>query len=193
MVIATIGPVLMEKVKHFYNLPDYFFSIIDVTHCEYEEAQKTINVRHAATHKILMNENEEVISAAQQNKIIRTLYKQADGNIGDILQRWTYGSQEVSANQVIFKHRYSELPSLVTSNNEALIETLFLFGKLREQDLIDIFGRSTFDEYRGGLKQLLNDHVVIRDVDQYLMVNPSIANDLLTEYIAQRQIDTTVQ
>lgn len=178
LVVATMGSRLYHRLNSYISIADKLYTTIDLSKCTLQEAIKTINIRHAATHKTLINKDNTPLSPTETQRLIRRMYHDAYGNIGDILQKWTYSTHDIDDNEVTFRYEHIDLPDIQTSDNQALVDTLLQNKKLRHKDLISRYGREVYESMRPTIQRLTNDRIVTIDATEHLSINPSIVNEL---------------
>ncbi len=111
-------------------------------------------------------------------KIIRSLPKRQDYNIGEVLQMWTYLTIVKDYNQVVFEEEYQDFPNICTNKEQLLLKQLLTYKYLDENQLKNILGQLYGDLIETDLVQMLNKKIIVRNIDQKLMINPLILHDI---------------
>ena len=61
----------------------------------FNDLEKAISIRHGATHKTLIDKNEQPLSSQHFRKIVKRIHKESNGNIGEALFLWSNAIQNV--------------------------------------------------------------------------------------------------
>jgi uncharacterized protein related to proFAR isomerase len=186
-VMVSVGDMLYKRLDNHMKFSNFFGSILDVSVSDLEHIQEAIQIRHGASHKTLYNEKLEVISAQKMRKIIKSISRWQDYNIGEVLQMWTYLTTVKDYNQVVFEEDYNDFPNICTDHEQLLLKQLLTYKVLDENQLKKILGQLFEDVIQTHLIQMLNKKIIVRNIDQKLMINPLILHDIERQLNTKRQ------
>ncbi len=183
LFLVTINPVLLRKLDAFLQFSDEFLTRIDVSLCGFDEIKDAINIRHAATQKILVNKEEQELTSNRKDVILSEVFEDSNGNIGEALQNWTHHSRKIIDNKVIFDYKKLSFNFNINDKNGLLLEQFFIYKKLSDQALISSLGQENFEAYRPIIRNLINEKIIIRDYQTNLLsINPIVINEVLFQY-----------
>ena len=171
-----------RRAWHWMNrtqeLDKVFQATINLDRMRLEDVRRTIILRHGATHKTLVNKDNDEISPQRFRRLTRRVYDQAEGNIGETLNAWSVNIQPVDDERVRFvdRTRYN-LPRLLNADNSVLLSTMLLHKRTTDYRLSKLFGPD-WRQYSGILQRLINVGLVKRNLDNWLEINEVAANSL---------------
>lgn len=169
---------LKAHLDTFLNFNKLFQAEINLDRISAEEVRQAILIRHGATHKTLVNEDLDPLSAKAFKKITDSVYRTAKGNIGDSLSRWSGATFQVDEDRVVnrFVARYS-LPDFITAETGLLLSTIMLQKRTNEYRLRKLLGPAFQERYAGLVQRLVNMGVLKRQPDDWLEVNDLLVNE----------------
>jgi len=182
-VVVSINPVALHFLNIYMDFSEHFLSVIDVSKAKFSYFRDIIQLRHTATQKTLVKSNGTEYNPDEFLKIVKQVYKNANGNLGDGLLRWASGSKEISSDQVIFEYTDFNIDNFITKDNEVLIEQFFKYKKLTDTELISIFTKEQYESVRIQLKSLLRNKILVRDNDGYIQINDLIITEAHKFYV----------
>ena len=161
------------------GLDRVFQATINLDYMTEEEVKRAITIRHGATHKLLVDENGEEVVQQRFGKMVQTVYRDADYNIGQSLNLWSFTIKRVNDQRVIHHPTPSyQLPDFIDDDNAILLRTLLMIKRANEYRLRKILGASFTQKYRPIVQRLLRLGVLERHIDGMLEINESIVNDV---------------
>ncbi len=177
--MVSMSNWLHAHLQLFHETTRVFQAEINVDRMSSREIREAILIRHGATHKILVNEMEQQLSAPQFQKMADKIYKEAEGNIGEALNRWSYSTKKVDEEKVF--HQASNnygLPNFLNPESAILLASIMLSKRTNEYQLRKLFGPPFTKKYAAILKRLISVGLLKRQLDGWLEINESIVNDL---------------
>ncbi|MEM9887602.1 MAG: hypothetical protein AAF849_17030 [Bacteroidota bacterium] len=185
---------MKAHLNKYYNVDKLFQATINLDRMEAEDIKEAILVRHGATHKLLMNAKGTEIKPAQFQRLSNRIYKQAEGNIGEALMRWSYAIQATDDQEKVqfVNTAPRQFPDFLTPDIALLLSTIMMEKKTNEYRLRKLFGAPFNEKYSGILQRLLNVGVLKRDLSGWLEINEYVVNDIgrlleRKKYISFRQ------
>ncbi|MEM0992781.1 MAG: hypothetical protein AAF847_04580 [Bacteroidota bacterium] len=178
--IVSMSNWLKAHLNKYYDINKLFQATINLDRMEAEDVREAILVRHGATHKVLVNEKGAEIKPAQFQRLSNKIYKQAEGNIGEVLMRWSYAIQATENQERVqfSKSIPNHLPDFLSPDTAILLSTIMMAKKTNEYRLRKLFGTPFNEKYSGILQRLLNVGILRRDLSGWLEINEYIVNDL---------------
>ena len=171
---------LRSHLNTVYKLGAAFQAEINLDKMDQQEIAKAILIRHGATHKLLVNNEGEEISGKLFQKRIGKINKESKSNIGDALNLWIANVKNVGEDRIGFKPMVNySLPEFLTPDVAVLLSTISLQKVTSDYRLRRIFGSPFGQNYRKNLQRLIKLKIVIRNLDGTLMINETIANELV--------------
>jgi hypothetical protein len=182
-VVLGIGPVALNFLNVYMDFSEHFLSVIDVSKTDLSYFNKIINLRHTATHKTLVKSDGSEYTSSEFLSLIKQVYKNSMGSIGDGLMRWASASKEINSDQVKFEYEDTKIDNFITRDNEVLIEQFFKYKNLTDKELISIFTSEQYDDIRYQLRSLLRNKILVRDDDGYIHINDLIISEAYRFYM----------
>jgi hypothetical protein len=177
--VVTTNRGSRNQLFHFSNLERTFQAEINLNFVTKKALHQAIWIRHAATHKQLINKKGEVLSSPKFAKIIQQIYKLSNGNIGEALNIWANATKFVDENQVRnHLEDYLPLPNFLNDDSRLVLETILRCRRTNEYNLRQLFGPAFKTRYATVIRRLLNTGILARQLDGYIEVNHLIVNDL---------------
>jgi len=177
--MVSMSNWVKSHLNHLYQIEASFQAEINLDKMERPEISKAIMIRHGATHKLLVDENGEELSAPVFQDKVNKVFKSAGGVIGDALNRWVVGMQELDEEKV--KHEILpsyNLPDFLNPDVSVLLTAIFLQKITTDYRLRRLFGSPFNNKYKSILRRLISLKIVVRNLDGTLEINDCIANDL---------------
>jgi len=168
-----------------YGIGKVFQANINLDYMSEEEIRKAIIVRHGATHKVLVNDEEERIDPKIFTQMIRRINQKAESNIGRALNLWSYATKHVNDNMVIHESTYEhELPDFINEENGILLRSIVMSKKTHEYQLRKNLGPSFQTKYQRLIQRLINLGVLMRSIDGQLEVNEALVAEV-SDFLAK--------
>lgn len=178
-VMVSTSNWLKAHLDLFQETSKIFQAEINVDKMPVAEVRESILIRHGATHKTLVEEtNEEVTPYAFQKKMDK-VYRLADGNIGEALNRWSFANKRIDEEKVYHETGVNyQMPNFLNPDIAILLTLIMMEKRTNERRLRKLFGPVFKDKFAPILKRLLSMGLLIRALDGWLEINEVVVNDL---------------
>ena len=177
--IVSMSNWLHAHLQFFHDITQVFHTVINVDRMAVREVREAILIRHGATHKMLVNEMGQQVSSPQFQKMVDKIYREAEGNIGEALNRWSYSNKKIDDENVFHQNdNHYALPNFLTSESAILLTAIMMSKRTNEYQLRKLFGPSFTQKYAAVLKRLLSIGLLKRQLDGWLEISESVVNDL---------------
>jgi hypothetical protein len=166
----------LEKVV---QLTDKFQSEINLDRVKNDDIKYAILVRHGATHKELIDSEENVVSPRAFQKVTSKIYKTTEGNIGEALRNWTFSVRPFDEEKVMLQdYQNYQMPDFLNPDTAILLRTILIEKRSNEYRLSKLFGEPFQDRYKAILQRLINTGLLTRHEDGWLEINEVLVNEL---------------
>lgn len=182
-VVLGIGPVALNLLDVYMDFSGHFLSVVDVSKTDLNYFNKIINLRHTATHKTLVKSDGTEYTSSDFLSLIKQVYKNSMGSIGEGLMRWASASKEINSDQVVFEYTDTKIDNFITRENEVLLEQFFKYKNLTDKELISIFTGEQYEDVRYQLRSLLRNKILVRDDNGYIHINDLIISETYRFYM----------
>ena len=175
--IVSMSNWYKEYFDRMLDIRKVFQTEINMDFMPEEDIRKALMIRHGATHKILVdNEGNEVFSQ-DFSQMVHNINHEADNNIGDALNLWSYFTKKVDEERVTHTpdHRIL-LPEFLNRDNAVVLRAVLMNKRTNEYRLRKSFGRVFTEKYSPIIMRLINLGVLKRHMDGLLEVNEGIVN-----------------
>lgn len=177
--VVTTNRGSRNQLFRFSNLERTFQAEITLNTVTKKALHQAIWIRHAATHKQLINKKGEALSPQKFAKIVNQIYKLSNANIGEALNIWANSTRFVDDNHVrSHLEDYLPLPNFLNDDSRLVLETILRCRRTNEYNLRQLFGPAFGLRYATVIRRLLNTGILTRQLDNYIEVNHLIVNDL---------------
>lgn len=178
-IIVSMSNALKAHLDKTHDLDKFFQAEINMDRMPKDDIARAIAIRHGATHKRLINEEEEEISSQMFTRLTDAVYRNSEGNIGEALSNWSNSLVKVSEKEVKLHGKPTyDLPDFLTSDTAVLLSTILLRKRTNEYDLVRLFGPSFGKKYRNILQRLLSLGLLKRHLDGRLEIAEAAVNDV---------------
>ncbi|MEM1123223.1 MAG: hypothetical protein AAGJ18_22470, partial [Bacteroidota bacterium] len=177
--LVSMSNWLKTQLNLFHETSEVFQAEINVDKMSLDEIRESIMIRHGATHKKLLNAEGEALSGLAFSKLINKIYRSTNGNIGEVLNRWSCSTLKIDEDHV--RHQMAtnySLPNFVTPDIAILLTAIMMEKRTNEYRLRKLFGPAFTDKYAPILQRQISIGVLKRQLDGWLEINEVIANDL---------------
>jgi uncharacterized protein YbgA (DUF1722 family) len=189
-LVSTTNAVY-RHLNRYLHVDRVFQSEINLDPFTLEDMKQAILIRHGATHKVMVDAQGEPISEATFGKMVRRIYRSAEGNVGDTINRWAYFTERYGEEQVYQPgNRRYELPAFLSPDTATLLTTIYLEKQTQDYRLRRLFGPSYPDRYGTILQRLIRIGMVTRSPDGRLEITESIVNDVGRMLAAESYLPT---
>ena len=178
LVIVSTNPSMCAHLNKRSNFSNAFSTHIDLNKSTLEEICKAVLVRHGATHRTLINSNNEPLSDTQIVAHVTKLCKKYNNNLGEVLQSWTYGTTVTENGSIQYQENATSFPDFFTREEIIILKYTLLYNYSNEKMFKSFIGANYETNFKSGLKRLLNNKVLIRDDNGFLKINPVINYDI---------------
>ena len=178
-------------LQNFLAIDKVFQAILNMDNMSKEEVRQAIVIRHGATHRKLVDAQNEPLASTAFNKITTRIYKAARGNIGDALNKWAFGTKKVNDQQVInvFSDKYT-LPDFINTDIALLLSSLLIQKRTNEYRLRRLFGPAFSTKYAYSLQRLITTGILKRQTDGWLEINEKVVNEIANILIKKNYLMT---
>ena len=153
----------------------------------FNDLEKAISIRHGATHKTLIDENQLPLSSPQFRKIVKRIHKDADGNIGEALFLWSNAIQNEKGNDVSCHFKPSpRFPDIFNASTATLLTSVVLQKRTNEYRLNKLFGPAYNQKYASLVKRLLGVGILTKKMDGWLEINELVVHEVI-EMLKQKK------
>ncbi len=177
--MVSMSNALKAQLNRFHDIDKVFQSEINTDKMSYNDVREAILIRHNATHNKLMDKDNEELDVIQFDKIIKRLYQASNGNIGEILRRWSYTMRYAGEDEITPRAEYDySLPEFMSPEAGLLLRSILLHRKTNEYTLRKKFGPAFKTTYKPILNRLFNLGLLKRHLDGTLEINPFLSHDI---------------
>jgi hypothetical protein len=187
-IVVSINSLLLQKLNAYFNFSGYFLSEFDLSLSTKEEIIESIRMRHSATHKILMDKEGERISKQQLRQISARIHRDAKGNLGNALLRWTFGTKNIKDREVEFNYDYDSIPNMITDENYIILELLLLYKSLSRPQIHEMIGNEVSTDYANTIESLVNHQIIEEKESGELMLNSVLINEIHDDFLKYRRV-----
>jgi hypothetical protein len=178
-IIVSMSNALKAHLDKTHDLDRFFQAEINMDKMPREDISRAIAIRHGATHKRLINEEEEEISSQMFTKLTDAVYRNSEGNIGEALSIWSNSLEKVGEKEVrLHGNPNYDLPDFLSSDSAVLLSTILLKKRTNEYDLVQLFGPAFNKKYRNILQRLISLGLLKRHLDGRLEITETAVNDI---------------
>lgn len=177
--MVSMGNWTMSFLDKTHEILKVFQAEINLDRMSAEEIKQAILIRHGATHKTLINEEEEELSPQDFQKIINRIFRATDGNIGEVLNQWANGIFNVDEERVSFKNSINySFPDFINADNALLLSALMMEKRSNEYRLRKLFGPSFKEKYQHLIQRMISVGILKRHLNGWLEINELVVNDV---------------
>ncbi len=177
--MVSVSNWLLAHLENTEDIRSVFQTEINLDRMEEEEIKQAVLIRHGATHKALVDQEGEEITPQGFERIISNIVKVSEGNIGEALNRWAGSIQLSDDDRVQYEGQLQyTLPEFLDADMAIVLSTIMMEKRTNEFRLRKRFGVAFKDKYRGIIQRLIGIGVLKRQIDGWLMLNDSIANEI---------------
>lgn len=169
---------LKQKMENLYGLSKVFVGEINLDNMSLAEIRQVISVRQNATHRKLVDVENNTLEAEAFDRITKKIYHAADGNVGDSLFRWLLQVDTSQNNVKVTQHETYELPEVEDTLTMMLLESIIMSRKTNNQILVKQFGPAFKTKFASRLQRLISMGLVTRDIDGLIQISPAAINDI---------------
>lgn len=177
--LVSMSNWLNHHLKKFHETDRLFQAEINVDRMPLQEIEEAILIRHGATHKSLVDAKGKEINPKQFRKMTSRIYKNAEGNIGEALNRWSASIKLLDDDRVFHQNKGGiNLPDFLIPETALLLSAIMMAKRTNEYRLRKLFGPAFSDKYSGVLQRLNSVGLLTRHLDGWLEIKEVAANEL---------------
>ncbi|MGK0363248.1 MAG: hypothetical protein ACI85O_000292 [Saprospiraceae bacterium] len=178
-IVVSMSNALKAHLDKTHDLDRFFQAEINMDRMPKDDIARAIAIRHGATHKKIINDEQEEISLQVFTKLTDTIFRISEGNIGEALSNWSNSLEKISEKEVkLHGNPNYDLPDFITSDTAVLLSTILLKKRTNEYDLVRLFGPSFSKKYGNILQRLLSLGLLKRHLDGKLEITETAVNDI---------------
>ncbi|HDZ06123.1 hypothetical protein LCGC14_0129070 [marine sediment metagenome] len=178
LLVVSISKLMQEHLDHRICFSISFSTNINVSTSSNTEILNAVQLRHGASHRKLVDENNEIISPRQFQKLVYRLCKHFQNNLGNVLQAWTFGTSLTIDNKVVYKESALYFPDFFSNEEAILLKHVLLYKIIDERTVKTFLGKRYTNGYESGLKRLVNTKVLVREHKGFLSLNTVINSEI---------------
>lgn len=177
--MVSMSNFLKSHLQQSCQINRIFQADIRMDYISVDAVHDAILVRHGATHKKLVDKENQEISPQAFRKNIAAIHKRSSGNIGEALNEWASSIRLVDEDTVTpsFESSYS-LPDCLNETTGMLTAQIVLQKRTNEYRLRKQFGPAFQEKYLNVLQRLIHIGLLRRQLDGWLEVNDIVVNEL---------------
>lgn len=177
--LVSMGNWLHFHLKKFHEMDRLFQAEINLDRMPLHKIEEAILIRHGATHKALVDEKGKEIQPKQFRKMTTRIYRSAEGNIGEALNRWAASIYRMDEDKVFQQLKSGiNLPDFLNPESALILSAIMMAKRTNEYRLRKLFGPAFSDKYSGVLQRLISVGLLIRHLDGWLDINEVVANEM---------------
>lgn len=178
-LMVSMGNGLRPRLDKLVDWNRLFQAHINLDHMTSPEVHRAIELRHNATHQRLVDELGNDLNPKAFRRFTRAVYQAAGGNIGEALTEWAFSTRRRGDNTVenIFQYGHT-LPDFLDEDLAVLLGSIMMQRRTSEFRLRQFFGPVFTHKYSLLVRRMLNVGVLVRGGDDWLEINPILANEL---------------
>lgn len=178
-LMISMGNTLRPRLGKLVDWDGLFQAHVNLDKMHANEIHQAIEIRHNATHQRLVDHLGNPVPPKEFKKITRAIYQASGGNIGEALAEWAYSTQRQGENSVENRFRYGHpLPDFLDEDLSILLASIMMQRRTNEFRLRQFFGPAFNSRYSLLVRRMLNVGVLSRGSDDWLEINPILANEL---------------
>jgi hypothetical protein len=179
--MVSMGNWTAAHLDITHDLDKVFQANINLDGMSAVEVKEAILIRHGATHKTLVNKNNEEPSPQEFQKMTDGIYRFTEGNIGESLSRWSHSIQRISEEKVthLTPINYA-LPDFLNPDAAIILSALMMGKRTNEYRLRKLFGSPFQAKFKFIIQRLISVGILTRHLDGWLEVNELVVNEVGT-------------
>ncbi|MEM6396370.1 MAG: hypothetical protein AAF741_08490 [Bacteroidota bacterium] len=177
--LVGCGNAAYYRLNATLNLARTFQARINLGRLALPDLVKAVFIRHGATHENLRDESGELLSEREFRKLVSSVYKTADGNVGDALRAWANSIYSHPDGGVVARLTpVYPMPGPIDKDSGLLLGTLMRLRRADEYDLRRVFGPSFPVRFRDAIRRLQGVGLLHRRENGELEITPCIVNEV---------------
>lgn len=177
--MVSMGNWTSAHLDITHDIEKVFQANINLDKMSTVEIKEAILIRHGATHKILVNKNNEELSPLEFQKMTEGIYRFTEGNIGESLSRWSHSIHMLTEEKVIHRTPINyALPDFLNPDAAIILSALMMEKRTNEYRLLKLFGSPFQAKFKFIIQRLISVGILIRHLDGWLEVNELVVNEI---------------
>ncbi len=177
--MVSMGNWMTSHLDKTHDIQKVFQAEINLDKMSAEEVKEAILIRHGATHKILVNKNNEEPSPQEFQKMTTGIYRNTQGNIGESLSKWSYSIHKMTEEKVVYEAPINyALPDFLNPDVAIILTTLMMEKRTNEYRLRKLFGSPFQEKFNFIIQRLISIGILTRHIDGWLEVNELVVNEV---------------
>lgn len=177
--MVSMGNWMVAHLTKTHDIQKVFQADINLDKMNAQEVKEAILIRHGATHKILVNKNNEEPSPQEFQKMTDGIYRYTQGNIGESLTRWSYSIHKMTEEKVVYEAPINyALPDFFNPDVAIILTTLMMEKRTNEYRLRKLFGSPFQEKFNFIIQRLISIGILTRHIDGWLEVNELVVNEV---------------
>ena len=177
--LVSMGNWTAAHLDITHDIEKVFQANINLDKMSAVEIKEAILIRHGATHKILVNKNNEELSPQEFQKMTEGIFRFTEGNIGESLSRWSHSIHSLNEEKVT--HRLPTnyaLPDFLNPDAAIILSALMMEKRTNEYRLLKLFGSPFQTKFKFIIQRLISIGILTRHLDGWLEVNELVVNEV---------------
>ena len=177
--MVSMGNWTAAHLDITHDIEKVFQANINLDKMSAVEIKESILIRHGATHKILVNKNNEEPSPQEFQKMTDGIYRFTEGNIGESLSRWSNSIQKLNEERVVHRTPINyALPDFLNPDAAIILSALMMEKRTNEYRLRKLFGSPFQSKFKFIIQRLISIGILTRHLDGWLEVNELVVNEV---------------
>lgn len=177
--LVSMGNWTVAHLDITHDIEKVFQANINLDKMSAVEIKEAILIRHGATHKMLVNKNNEEPSPQEFQKMTDGIYRFTEGNIGESLSRWSHSIHRINEEKVIHRAPINyALPDFLNPDAAIILSALMMEKRTNEYRLRKLFGSPFQSKFNYIIQRLISVGILTRHLDGWLEVNELVVNEV---------------
>ncbi|MDG1434119.1 MAG: hypothetical protein P8Q41_08925 [Saprospiraceae bacterium] len=177
--MVSMANWMVAHLDKTHEIQKVFQADINLDKMSSAEIKEAILIRHGATHKILVNKNNEEPSPQEFQKMTDGIFRYTLGNIGESLSRWSFSIYKKSEEKVEFRASINyAFPDFLNPDVAIILTTLMMEKRTNEYRLRKLFGSPFQEKFNFIIQRLISIGILTRHIDGWLEVNEVVVNEV---------------
>lgn len=177
--LVSMGNWTAAHLNITHEIEKVFQANINLDKMSAVEIKEAILIRHGATHKTLVNKNNEEPSPQEFQKMTDGIFRFTEGNIGESLSRWSHSIHRLNEEKVIHRAPINyALPDFLNPDAAIILSALMMEKRTNEYRLRKLFGSPFQAKFKFIIQRLISVGILTRHLDGWLEVNELVVNEV---------------
>ncbi|MEM6966351.1 MAG: hypothetical protein AAF573_16425, partial [Bacteroidota bacterium] len=177
--MVSMGNWTLSFLDKTYEILKVFQAEINLDRMPADEIKRAILIRHGATHKTLINEDDEELSPQDFQKNINRIYRIVQGNIGEALNHWANGIVTADEERVRFQDATNyAFPDFINADTALIMASLMMEKRSNEYRLRKLYGPAFKEKFQHLIQRMISVGILKRHLNGWLEINELVVNDV---------------